>query len=79
MRGSGTEAELHDRLLSVTDLPAGWSAAPTSANTGQGVASTSSAYAWAFTFSGVHIGVDLVLFYVGPYAGLSHVRRPGTA
>jgi pimeloyl-ACP methyl ester carboxylesterase len=145
--GSSTAAVLHDRLLTVADLPAGWSAVPvnprsvqTSApclsglptgSTGftyadegfvQGtsiptlgevlatgpqarsrwrslaqalarcrtatitvgsatarattrslpfprVASTSSAYAWAFTIAGVQIGVDIVLFETGPYTG----------
>ena len=33
------------------------------------VASTSSAYAWAFTTAGVRIGLDLVLFEAGAYAG----------
>jgi len=33
------------------------------------VASTSSAYAWAFTISGIQIGFDLVLFEAGTYAG----------
>jgi pimeloyl-ACP methyl ester carboxylesterase len=33
------------------------------------VASTSSAYAWAFTIAGIRIGFDLVLFQAGSYAG----------
>jgi pimeloyl-ACP methyl ester carboxylesterase len=33
------------------------------------VASTSSAYAWAFAISGIRIGVGLVLFETGTYAG----------
>jgi pimeloyl-ACP methyl ester carboxylesterase len=33
------------------------------------VASTSSAYVWAFTSEGVRIGVDFVLFQAGGYAG----------
>jgi pimeloyl-ACP methyl ester carboxylesterase len=33
------------------------------------VAGTSSAYAWSFTFGGVRIGVDLVLFQAGKYTG----------
>jgi pimeloyl-ACP methyl ester carboxylesterase len=33
------------------------------------VASTSSAYAWSLTVSGIPIGVDLVLFETGSYAG----------
>ncbi len=33
------------------------------------VAGSSSAYAWAFTFSGIRIGFDLVLFSVGRYSG----------
>jgi hypothetical protein len=33
------------------------------------VASTSSAYAWSLTASGIPIGVDLVLFETGSYAG----------
>lgn len=33
------------------------------------VASTSSAYAWAFTIAGIRIGFDLVLFSAGTYAG----------
>jgi hypothetical protein len=33
------------------------------------VGGTSSAYAWAFTFSGIRIGFDLVLFNVGRYSG----------
>lgn len=33
------------------------------------VASTSSAYAWAFTISGIRIGFDLVLFETGAYTG----------
>jgi pimeloyl-ACP methyl ester carboxylesterase len=33
------------------------------------VASTSSAYAWAFTTAGVRIGFDLILFQAGAYAG----------
>jgi pimeloyl-ACP methyl ester carboxylesterase len=145
--GNSTAAALHDRLLAVADLPAGWSAVP--ANSGsvqtsapclsslatspkgwtyataafvQGtaiptlaevlavgpqvqqrwqslaralarcrtasltiggttvkatirplpfprVASTSSAYAWGFTISGIQIGFDLVLFETGTYAG----------
>jgi len=33
------------------------------------VASTSSAYTWAFTIAGIRIGLDLVLFTAGTYAG----------
>ena len=33
------------------------------------VASTSSAYAWAFTIAGIRIGFDFVLFTAGTYAG----------
>ena len=33
------------------------------------VASTSSAYAWAFTISGIRVGFDLVLFGTGTYEG----------
>jgi pimeloyl-ACP methyl ester carboxylesterase len=33
------------------------------------VASTSSAYAWAFTIAGIRVGFDLVLFQSGRYAG----------
>jgi len=33
------------------------------------VASTSSAYGWAFTRARVRIGLDLVLFHAGTYAG----------
>jgi hypothetical protein len=31
--------------------------------------STSSAYAWGFTISGIQIGFDLVLFETGTYTG----------
>jgi pimeloyl-ACP methyl ester carboxylesterase len=145
--GNSTADALHDRLLAVTDLPAGWSAVPanpdsvktsapclsslaasptgytyavaafvqgtaipsvsevlatgpqvrqiwqelaralarcrTATLTIEGtkvqatvrplsfprVASTSSAYAWGFTISGIQIGFDLVLFETGEYAG----------
>jgi hypothetical protein len=33
------------------------------------IASTSSAYAWGFTISGLQIGLDLLLFETGTYAG----------
>ena len=147
--GNSAATALHDRLLSVADLPAGWSAAPanpervqtntpclsglpasprgwTYATAGfvEGtsiptlgevlatgpqvqrrwqslslalahcrtatitiagrkagatvrplsfprIASTSSAYAWAFTISGVRIGFDLVLFTAGSTRGIS--------
>ena len=145
--GNSTGSALQARLLSVADLPAGWSAAPTSPGSVQTsapclegmaanqkgltyataafvegtaiptvvevlaagpkaqqtwrslaqalahcrtatititgkkatatirplpfprVASTSSAYAWAFTTSGIQIGFDLVLFETGAYTG----------
>jgi len=46
------------------------------------VASGSSAYAWTLTVSGVQIGVDLVLFEAGSYAGYlsySDLGSPATA
>ena len=145
--GNSTAATLQDRLLSVADLPAGWSAAPANPRSVQTnapclsslpanskgwtyaaagfvqgtaiptlcevlatgpqaqqrwqslsralahcrtatitiagkkatatipplsfprVASTSAAYAWAFTIAGIRIGTDLVLFQTGKYAG----------
>jgi pimeloyl-ACP methyl ester carboxylesterase len=158
--GNSTAAALHDRLLAVSDLPAGWSAVPANPDTVKTsapclsslaaspkgwtyqvaafvegtaiptlsevlvtgpqlrqrwqslaralarcrtatlildgttvkatvrplpfprVASTSSAYAWGFTISGLQIGFDLVLFEAGTYAGYlaySDLGAPATA
>jgi len=46
------------------------------------VASTSWAYAWAFTVSGVRVGFDMILFETGPYTGYitySDLGAPPTA
>ncbi len=154
--GNSTEAGLHDHLLAVADLPAGWSAVPvnpgsvqtsvpclsslaanpkgwtyataafvqgtaiptltevlatgpqtrqrwqslaqalarcrTATLTIEGtkvkatvrslpflrIASTSSAYAWGFTSSGIQIGFDLLLFETGTYAGYLTYSDLGT-